>query len=166
MKIPVTGDLSEPDIKISQLVQKASINAVTKLVASPFKLLGSLIPGGKTDLDLTKVKFEASKADILPLEKAKLDALATALKERPKLKLEITGRAEAQTDMQIPLEEDAEPLPLDPVGLKKLATARADAVYQLLLSKGIIKERLQKVVPLQKVSSRKRKPFVKLKLIK
>ncbi len=166
MNIPVEGDLNDPNIKIGALVRKATANVVTKLVSSPFKLLGSLIPGGKSDLDLTKVKFEASAFEMAPLEKAKLDALAVALKERPRLKLELAGEAYQASDLLPPLEEDGEPIMRDEVALKKLAVMRADSVYQLLLEQGVGPDRLIKTIPKVGVSKRKRSAYVRLKLIK
>ena len=166
MNIPVEGDLNDPNIKIGALVRKATANVVTKLVSSPFKLLGSLIPGGKSDLDLTKVKFEASAFEMAPLEKAKLDALALALKERPRLKLELSGEAYQASDLLPPVEEDGEPIMRDEASLRKLAVMRADGVYQLLLERGVSVDRLIKTIPKIGLSKRKRSAYVRLKLIK
>lgn len=166
MNIPVQGDLNDPSIKIGALVRKATTNVVTKLVSSPFKLLGSLIPGGKSDLDLTKVKFDASVAEMAPIEKAKLDALAVALKERPRLKLELAGEAYQATDLLPAAEEGSEPVKQAEPALKRLAITRADTVYQLLLEQGIPAERLSTSMPKVEMSDKNRTPYVRLKLIK
>lgn len=166
MNIPVQGDLNDPSIKIGALVRKATTNVVTKLVSSPFKLLGSLIPGGKSDLDLTKVKFDASAAEMAPIEKAKLDALAAALKERPRLKLELTGEAYQAVDMLPAEEEGGEPLQQAEPALKRLALQRAGTVYQLLLEQGVPENRLIKSMPKVDLSGKKRTAYVRLKLIK
>lgn len=155
LDVPVHGDLDDPEFRFGRVVFRAFTNVIVKLVASPFKLLGALIPGGNSDLDLSKVKFVPSAAEIEPIEKAKIDALAKALAERPALKLEITGVAAANRDMQPapevetpPASESGEqvaeptPAPLDAEGLRALATARAELVHQMLIDSGVVADRL------------------------
>jgi hypothetical protein len=64
------------------------MNVVTKAMTKPFAMLGSVFGGGD---DLDHVTFDMGKADFAEGETTKLDTLATALYERPALKLGIIG---------------------------------------------------------------------------
>ena len=44
--LPVSGDLNDPQFSYGQLVWKALVNLLTKIVTSPFRALGSLFGGG------------------------------------------------------------------------------------------------------------------------
>ncbi len=44
--LPIRGDLKDPDFKDGKVVISTLLNLLTKIVASPFTLMGKLIPGG------------------------------------------------------------------------------------------------------------------------
>ena len=46
LAVPVAGDLDDPQFRIGGVVMKAFLNLIVKAVASPFFLIGKLIPGG------------------------------------------------------------------------------------------------------------------------
>jgi hypothetical protein len=71
---------------------------LTKIAASPFTLIGKLVPGGGDAEELQHLTFEPGSADIPPAEMKKLDALTKGLEERPGLRLEITGTADPARD--------------------------------------------------------------------
>ncbi len=74
LELGVSGDMNDPSFSASGIVLKAFANLITKAAAAPFKLLGSLIPGGgETDFDA--VEFQAGRADLMPPEQQKLDQL-------------------------------------------------------------------------------------------
>lgn len=95
IELPVEGDINDPSFSIGSIVLTAFTNLLTKTVASPFTLLGSLIGGGS---DMSIVEFAAGQATIDDSQRERLDALATALKKRPALKLEVKGIADPDTD--------------------------------------------------------------------
>jgi|GEM_PF-1619968 len=166
MEIPVDGEYLDPNFRVDGLVRRATNKFVGNLITTPFRLIGKLIPGGKKDdIDLDKVKFDPSSAELVALEKARLTALAKALLERPKVRLQIDGVAVAGLDLARaePVQGEA---PVNQQGLTKLANMRADAVYQYLVAEGIAPDRLVKVVlPMMEMPDGK-KPIVRLELLK
>ena len=106
LNLPVTGDLSNPQIDIWSLLGNAATTLLTKLVTAPFNLIGGLVSGGGTQEDLGSVSFQPGKTDLSNEQKGKLDEVAKALKERPALSLEIKGTAHQTLDRSILAEQD------------------------------------------------------------
>jgi hypothetical protein len=98
--LPIRGDLNDPDFKYGKAVWATLGNLLTKMVASPFSLMGKLVPGGGDGEDLQYLTFEPGSAAIAPSELKKIDALMKGLEERPGLRLEITGTADPTRDRQ------------------------------------------------------------------
>ncbi|MFP4037370.1 MAG: DUF748 domain-containing protein, partial [Desulfobacteraceae bacterium] len=94
--LPITGSLDDPEFSYGQLVWQAITNLIKKIVSSPFQALGELL--GAEDETLDKVLFPAGSSAIPPAEQEKLDNLIKALKERPELKLVVTGRYDTEAD--------------------------------------------------------------------
>ena len=90
--VPVSGDLNDPEFSFGRVIGRALFNIVTKLVTSPFSILGGLVPGG-AEMDLSQVAFVPGSASLDDRGLEVLKILATALMERPNLNLEIVGRA-------------------------------------------------------------------------
>lgn len=98
--LPIRGDLSDPDFKYGKVVISTLLNLLTKMVASPFALVGKLIPGGGSGEDLQYFEFSAGSAIASDDDVQKADALVKALSERPGLRLEITGTADPVRDRE------------------------------------------------------------------
>lgn len=86
--VPVTGNLDDPEFSYGQIVWKAFVNVIGKVITSPFRALGSLI-GGDDGIDA--IAFEAGQPGLTAPEREKLTKLAGALGKRPKLALDIHG---------------------------------------------------------------------------
>ncbi len=99
--LPIRGDLGDPDFKYGRVVLSTLMNLLAKLVASPFTLMGKLIPGGGNADDLQFLEFEAGSPAMLAAELKKCEALIKGLEERPGLRLEITGTADLVRDRQV-----------------------------------------------------------------
>jgi uncharacterized protein involved in outer membrane biogenesis len=95
--LPVSGDLDSPEFSYGALIWKALTNLLTKIVTSPFRALGALLPGGGED-GFDTVVFEPGRPELTPPEKEKLAQLAGALQKRPQLKLSVQGRYAPETD--------------------------------------------------------------------
>jgi hypothetical protein len=67
-------------------------NLVLRAAQAPFKFIGGLVSGGGSE-DLGNVSFAAGSSELSSDAQASLDKLASALKERPELRLEIEGTA-------------------------------------------------------------------------
>ncbi|WP_442919622.1 DUF748 domain-containing protein [Methylobacter sp.] len=95
MNVPITGSLEDPKFSISNIVVDALVNAISKVITSPFRALASLIG---SEEDLSTISFPAGNAELNQQQINKLDDLAKALKERPVLKLEIKGASFQEQD--------------------------------------------------------------------
>ena len=100
LDLPIRGDLKDPDFKYGKAVWSTLGNLLTKMVASPFALMGKLVPGGGDGEELQHLTFEPGSTVIAPTEMKKIDALMKGLEERPGLRLEITGTADSARDRQ------------------------------------------------------------------
>jgi hypothetical protein len=94
--VPVSGDLSDPDLKISRVVWRVIGNLLTKAAVSPFALLGSMFGGGGDELAFQE--FDPGLADLRAAERGKLDTMVKALTNRPGLSLGIEGGYDAAAD--------------------------------------------------------------------
>jgi hypothetical protein len=95
LDVPITGSLDDPKFSVRALVADALLNALKKVIASPFKAVASLFKDGE---NLDHVDFKAGQAELDQAQLAKLDNLAKALKERPALNLEVKGAAYVEQD--------------------------------------------------------------------
>lgn len=89
MNLKVKGDLDQPDFSLGNIFWNVLGNTLSKAITSPFSLLASLAGGTK---DLDELPFLPGSPELTPTQQAKLAKLAQALKERPKLSLNIRGR--------------------------------------------------------------------------
>jgi hypothetical protein len=96
--LPVSGNLDSPEFRFGALIWKAFANFITKIVTSPFRALGALVPGGG-DEAFNTIAFDPGRPDVPPPEKEKLARLAGALQKRPQIKLSVQGRYHPQIDL-------------------------------------------------------------------
>lgn len=95
--LPITGSLNDPKFSVGSLIWQVLGNLLVKAVTSPFALIGSVFGGGET---LSYLEFASGSAVIDAMGQKKLDSLAQALNDRPALKLDMTGRASADFDLE------------------------------------------------------------------
>lgn len=88
LNVPITGSLDNPHFNIMAVIKDALINAMTKLVTSPFRLLANLVD---SDADMSRITFSAGNAKLDTAQLNRLDTLAKALKARPNLHVTIKG---------------------------------------------------------------------------
>lgn len=72
-------------------------NLMQRAVQAPFKMLAGLVNGG-SDADLSQVGFAAGSAELDEQARKALDMLATGLRERPGLLLEVEGMSAPELD--------------------------------------------------------------------
>ncbi|MDY6815854.1 MAG: DUF748 domain-containing protein [Pseudomonadota bacterium] len=97
--LPISGDLSDPEFSVGQVVMRAFLNLLVKAAASPFSMLGSIAEmAGLTGEDLGQVSFVPGSVELAEGEAAKLSALADALRKRPELLLNVRGAVSPETD--------------------------------------------------------------------
>ncbi|ENO89939.1 DUF748 domain-containing protein [Thauera linaloolentis] len=96
LHLPVSGTLDDPQFSVFGLVVKVLFNLIGKAVTSPFSLLGSVLGGGE---ELSHLELAPGVAAPGEAQREKLGTLATALVDRPALKLDVTGRADPAVDV-------------------------------------------------------------------
>jgi hypothetical protein len=94
--LPVRGDLNDPDFRYGKALLGVLVNLLSKAVTAPFNLIAGLA-GGNTD-ELSVVEFQAGSSDLTQAQEGHLKTIAKALVERPELRLEIAGSADAEAD--------------------------------------------------------------------
>ena len=87
--LPISGSLDDPQFSYGQIVWKAIVNVLGKIVTAPFRALGALFGGGGEKLD--NIAFEAGAGSLTPPEREKLVRLASVLNKRPGLALSVHG---------------------------------------------------------------------------
>jgi uncharacterized protein involved in outer membrane biogenesis len=89
LNLPISGSVNDPQFSLFGLVLKVIGNLLVKAVTAPFSLLS-----GGDGPDLGQLIFEAGTARIASSGLPALDQAAKALRDRPALKLTITGTAD------------------------------------------------------------------------
>lgn len=97
IELPVTGDLNNPQFSVMPIVWQTLRNLVLRAAQAPFKFIGGLIAGGGSQ-DLGNVSFAPGSSELSGDAQSALDKLASALKERPELRLEIEGTSAQSSD--------------------------------------------------------------------
>lgn len=95
LELPVGGSLDDPTFRVAPLIWKVFVNVIEKIVTAPFAALGKLFGGGP---ELSYVDFPAGAATLSPDQTQKLSQLASALVERPQLKLNVPLHTQADDD--------------------------------------------------------------------
>jgi hypothetical protein len=99
--MPIRGNLNDPDFKYGKVVISTLLNLLGKVVASPFALMGKLVPGGGSEADLQFIEFQPGSASLADSELTKLEALEKALDERAGLRLDIKGTTDSTLDVAV-----------------------------------------------------------------
>jgi uncharacterized protein involved in outer membrane biogenesis len=97
INLPIAGSLDDPEFSVGGLIIRVIVNLLTKAVTAPFALLGAAFGHGE---ELSIVPFAPGSAALDADAQKRLETLGKALADRPALKLEIGGRADAQTDRE------------------------------------------------------------------
>lgn len=89
MNLKVKGNLDQPNFSLGNIFWDVLGNTLRKAITSPFSLLASLT-GGTEDLD--ELPFLLGEPALTPTQQIRLTKLAQALKERPKISMNIRGK--------------------------------------------------------------------------
>lgn len=95
INLPISGSLDDPQFSVGGIIVQVIVNTLTKAVTAPFKLLASAFG---SDNDLSYIAFAPGSAELDDKAKSSIATLVKALEERPALKMDITGRADPQSD--------------------------------------------------------------------
>lgn len=96
--LPVSGHIDDPQFSFGGLIGKAFFNLITGIVASPFKILGALIPNPAPDLN--HIYFTAGSVEIIEGEQLKLQQIAEIMQKKPSLNLKLSTQQNRQQDTE------------------------------------------------------------------
>ncbi|MBF0485573.1 MAG: DUF748 domain-containing protein [Candidatus Omnitrophica bacterium] len=129
ISLPVTGDMSKPDFHYWSLLGQVVSNFFTGLITKPFAFLASAMGAESGTDELGYVRFLPGKADIPEAEQKKIITLLAGLKEHPKLKLEVNGGYDPDTDWKA-IKIDT--LAKDYAEIRRTSTRSESSIYQML----------------------------------
>jgi hypothetical protein len=95
LQLPVSGSLDDPKFRLGPIIWKALLGLLTKIATAPFAAIGALFGGGD---ELAYVDFQAGSAELAANQLEQLNKLATALAERPQLRLDVPVTLLAEQD--------------------------------------------------------------------
>ena len=95
--IEVSGDLSDPKINTGSLIWQALKKVLMNIAASPIRFLAKSLGLQNSD-DFDFIEFDFGETILKDTENKKLDDLSKALREKPDLKLSVTGIASRSYD--------------------------------------------------------------------
>jgi len=93
INLPISGSLDDPEFSVAGMVWKVLGNLIAKAVTAPFSLLSG---GGKTDISM--LPAVPGSARLTEDGMASIDKVATALTDRPSLRLTITGTSDGASE--------------------------------------------------------------------
>lgn len=137
--LPLAGSLDDPQFRVWPLVWQALGNLITKAAAAPFKLLAGLAGGG-SDADVSQIAFATGSSTLDATASERVGKLATALKARAGLQLEVRGMSDAEADkaaMEKARKAAGDKTPVKPEDVLRLGQARANAVIASLSEAGV-----------------------------
>ncbi|MBL0419117.1 DUF748 domain-containing protein [Ramlibacter sp. AW1] len=106
LSVPVTGEMGSAKFSVASAVRQAVGNVLRRIVSAPFRALAGLLGTDNKDT-LGSVAFSAGSSALRPQEIEKLDALARAMRERPRVRLVVEGAYDPQQDARMLQREQA-----------------------------------------------------------
>lgn len=97
LDLKVKGDLDNPDFSVGSLLWNVVGNTLRKAVTSPFSLLASLA-GSHEELD--EIRFNPGDITLPEAQAPRIASLASALRQRPQLALNLRGEVDRGGDLQ------------------------------------------------------------------
>ena len=104
LDLPVSGSLNDPEFRIGPVIMSAIGNLIGKALTAPFSLLAKALGGG-SDKELQQVSFAPGSAGLSDAARAQLDRLGQMLRDKPDLRLTVSGSA-SETQEQQALERE------------------------------------------------------------
>jgi uncharacterized protein involved in outer membrane biogenesis len=99
VNLPISGSLDSPEFSVGGIILRIIINIITRAVTSPFALLGAAFGGGSGG-ELSYIEFDYGRSNLSQSAEAKIKSIATAMNNRPALKLDISGRVDPVNDLE------------------------------------------------------------------
>lgn len=97
IKLPVSGNIDDPQFSIGSIVWNAFVNLMTKAVTAPFSLLGSLFNFDENEIK--SVNFKLTEDEITPIQEETLDKIAIILNAKPDLAIKVNPSHNNQKEL-------------------------------------------------------------------
>lgn len=97
LDLPIAGSLDDPQFSVWGVIVQIITNILTKAATAPLALLGAAFGGGGGE-ELSSLEFDYGRSNLDSAAEEKLKTLATALADRPTLKLEVSGYVDKEKD--------------------------------------------------------------------
>jgi uncharacterized protein involved in outer membrane biogenesis len=98
VELPISGSLDDPQFSVGGIVLRIIINIITRAVTAPFTLLAAAFGGGGQELSY--IEFDYGQTNLPQAAEGRIKTLATAMNNRPALKIEIIGRVDPVNDIE------------------------------------------------------------------
>jgi hypothetical protein len=99
VSLPISGSLDSPEFSVGGIILRIIINIITRAVTSPFALIGGAFGGGSGE-QLSYIEFDYGRSNLTQSAEEKIKTMATAMNNRPALKLDISGRVDPVNDRE------------------------------------------------------------------
>lgn len=97
--LPITGNLSDPSLRLEGIILTAIGNLIEKAVAAPFDLIAGAF-GGEQDVDYSMISLPAGQTEPSLAEAEKLKLVADFLASRPAINVVLISVADPVLDRQ------------------------------------------------------------------
>lgn len=100
LRVPVHGDLTHPTFDLGEALGSAIKHAVIQLLTAPFRLIGQIFTlGGRIGaIEIAPVLFAPGSWALDDAARAHLREVAAVMRERPKLKVKLSGASQVESD--------------------------------------------------------------------
>lgn len=97
LNLPIAGSLDDPEFSVGGIILQVIVNLLGKAITSPFALIGAAFGGGE---ELSHIGFAPGSAALDDAARERLVTLAKVMKDRPAVKLDVTGHADTARDAE------------------------------------------------------------------
>ncbi|MFQ5521029.1 MAG: DUF748 domain-containing protein [Candidatus Methylomirabilia bacterium] len=143
LSVPVNGKLNSPEVSLKGVVLKAFGNTLFKVITAPFRVLGEILTvGGKIgEIRIKPVEFLPGSLKATRPGRKQLNKVAQFLKNKPKIELEVRGRATTKEAKALKKKRRRSKKTKKRT-LPKLAQDRARLIQRILVRRGVAPKRL------------------------
>jgi outer membrane protein OmpA-like peptidoglycan-associated protein len=143
LRILVQGNVSKPEFQVGGIVWKSVRNGILKSLVAPLRLLGHIVTlgGTITEVKINPVGFKSGSLTFDSQANTRLQRLVKFLQSRPKVDIELKGRASRQ-ESQALAQRRTRGNRVTEQDLRSLAEGRVRLVEKTLIQRGIKSKRL------------------------
>ncbi len=100
LRVPVRGRLDQPEFDLGEAFEVALKNAMIQVVSAPFRLIGEIFTlGGRIGaIEIAPVLFAPGSWSLDDAARAHLANIAAVLRDRPTMKVKLSGMAHVDSD--------------------------------------------------------------------